>query len=156
MKIREAKEDDCEEIVEKLWQKLAKLHVESSDWYELQDNAVEVEFEHLKEFMQKEDSLVLVAEDGGELIAFLSASVKDRPPIYKESEIGEISNIFVSKAYRRDRLGSSLVVEAEKWFREKDIELVRTSAGEVNELAQEFWNSIGYQDHRRVKYKEIK
>ena len=153
MNIREAEKEDLDKLVQ-LWIKFNEVHDRINDWVELEENLEDIGRSDLKEYMQEDEKRVLVAE-GEELAGFVSFSVEEHPDIIKQEEIGVIDKVFVKKEYRNEGIASQLVKEAEAWFDEEGLELLKTRVAVENRKAQSFWSDKGFENFLTVKFKEL-
>lgn len=120
----------------------------------MDENATEDYLSFVKDSIEKDNCLVLVAETESKLIGFLRAEIVDRPPVFKVNKIGDIGDLFVKKEWRRKGIGSRLVKEAEVWFEKREINLLKVSVYVKNKSAQKFWDSKEFKDQISIKYRK--
>lgn len=97
MKIRKATEEDLEKVVE-FWRKFMSYHEEyHSRYITLKDEAEQIFKRDLRENLEDDEELILIAEDEGKKIGYVSASVEEHPEIFQEEKIGKINELYVEK-----------------------------------------------------------
>ena len=99
---------------------------------------------YLRAHLGKADKLCLVAETGGEPVAFLLASIDVRPGVFMEREYGHLSDVYVQEAQRGKGVGKALVAEGLAWFETKRVGRVRLQTDARNTLGFEFWKKLGF------------
>ncbi len=90
-------------------------------------------------------SVLLVAEDRGELVGLVSASVL--PLLHEDGNWCRISALVVSSARRRDGAGRALLEAAEAFGRSRGCRYAEVTSGEraEREVAHRFYEALGYE-----------
>lgn len=101
------------------------------------------------------DFLILVAEEDGKLLGYVLAWVKRRPPLYKKSRLGYLSNIYVQESHRRSGLGSVLYACLEDWFRKKRVDFIQARVHVSNRTALSTFRKWGLKDLVLTLSKEV-
>ncbi len=152
--IREAEERDLLNM-SVLWSDLAEMHQEIMKEYTLADNARQEWIKFMEESMEKNNIISFVAEEKGEIIGFISVSLRRRARIFKLKNIGAIMDLTVKKERRHEGIGRSLVLRAESWIRERGFDLAVLTVAPENEGAMKFWNKMGYKTYLHKKLKKL-
>ncbi|KPA10665.1 acetyltransferase (GNAT) domain protein, partial [Candidatus Magnetomorum sp. HK-1] len=128
-KIREATIDDTAQVF--------LLASELATSFVVEYKAFSKSFEHC---IHNESSLVLVAEDGEEIIGYLLGY--DHYAFFSNGRITGTEEIFVKPEHRGSGIGKALMNKCEKWAKER----FSTLSIVVTRRASEFYKSIGYEE----------
>ncbi len=93
----------------------------------------------IKAFLERSDTFIVVAEDEGEIAGSAMCLVS------ADERQGKIASIAVLRHYRRQRLGSELLGECERIFREKNLTKFSLEVETINEPAIALYSSKGYE-----------
>jgi ribosomal protein S18 acetylase RimI-like enzyme len=99
---------------------------------------------HLEALAADPDGALLVAERGGALGGFLAARAVRRPPLFAETERGEIEALFVREEERRSGAGRSLALAALRWMAERGLPRAALQVAAGNEAGRSFWRALGF------------
>ena len=99
VRIEEAKQRHVPEMVE-IWREFIDFHVERDPIYARNDDAHHFFEKYLKGFMESEESQVLVALDGNQVVGYSIARVAHHSPVFQPKLYGDITEIGVKKEYR--------------------------------------------------------
>lgn len=144
--VADAEEADIPGIVE-LWKECADFHGARDPHFARSEDG-HVHFEkHLRELMKSEDAHVLVAFDQGRPVAFIAAQVAKRPPVFRETAYGLITDLAVTKECRRQGIGQDIMVEVLYWFARRGIRRVEVNVADTNEVARAFWATESFKDY---------
>lgn len=126
------------EILE-LWNENAK---ETADC-ELEKSDREAILNQLEQYLQSQYGAIYIAtNENHQLIGFGLASIKKE--LMYDTIYGQIDEIYVLPAYRRQKIAKRLVDELVNWFNEKhDTSVVNVYVDLENDLALEFWEGVG-------------
>jgi ribosomal protein S18 acetylase RimI-like enzyme len=99
---------------------------------------------HLLALAADPDAVLLVAarEDG--LAGFAALRVVRRPPLFAETERGEIEALYVREDERRRGVGRELVQASRRWLRTRGLRRVALQVAASNEPGQRFWRALGF------------
>jgi len=97
-----------------------------------------------------ESQLVLVAENGGNLVGFLEASIRNFAEDCETDHVGYLEGWFVDPAFRRRGIGGDLVRMAEMWAREKGCSEMASDAELGNEPGLAAHQKLGYSETSRL------
>ncbi|WP_444994896.1 GNAT family N-acetyltransferase [Aliikangiella sp. IMCC44359] len=140
--IRQAVQQDLKLIVN--W--TIKLHQHEDDGVlPVSDDLSEKLTQWLTKEMQNPNCLFLVAEVNQQPIGFIMAcSIINDNGFLKSQIKGLIQLLWVDEKYRKSTVGKSLVNEILTCFKEINISHVECSYTANNQLAKNFWQSIGF------------
>jgi len=126
------------EILE-LWNENAK---ETADC-ELEKSDREAILNQLEQYLQSQYGAIYIAtNESHQIIGFGLASIKKE--LLYDTIYGQIDEIYVLPAYRRQQIAKRLVDELINWFNEKhDTSVVNVYVDLENDLALEFWEGVG-------------
>ena len=91
----------------------------------------------------REDAVVLVAEDEGEVVGMAYGEVHV-PSRFSDERALEISGVVVVAGYRGKGVGRALVREAARFATDYSIPWVELKTFAPNRGAMEFWESLGF------------
>ena len=90
------------------------------------------------------DSRVLVWEEAGDLCGLCVARLLQRPPIFAETERGEIEHLLVRESSRRRGIGRALAEAGLAWMGERGIRRAEVQVTVENDTARAFWRALGF------------
>lgn len=85
----------------------------------------------------------LVAEIGGEIVGYLIG-------VLRWGDIGHILAIAVDESYRREGVGSALMINVLDRLKRKGASRVKLEVRASNELAQKFYDKMGFESREMV------
>ncbi len=91
--------------------------------------------------------LFLVAEADGRVVGYVMGEMEEDNGV----KVGHVVNIAVHEAYRRRGIGSRLMMEIERIFREMGAKRVKLEVREGDEGARAFYRHLGYRETGRLK-----
>jgi len=151
---RKACAADIEAIVE-LWKELTNFHLKRDPHFKPSTTADEAFAAFVGEQIEKDDSLVLVAEDGDTVVAYALAVIATRPPVFEETRYGAVYDLLVTDSHRRQGIGEHMVRKIERWFAERSIRRIDVRVSTRNEVSTRFWRKLGYEPYLETLYREI-
>jgi len=98
----------------------------------------------LSRFVSQRGSRTWIAEEGGEIVGFLIAGRAG-------TSVAHIVTIDVRAECRRRGVGRTMMNAAEKWARDRKLELVYLETAEGNLIAQRFYQARGYSKVERIE-----
>jgi ribosomal protein S18 acetylase RimI-like enzyme len=144
VEIRAAVSSDVPRLVA-LWREMWDFH-RAVDWrYESTPMAEMVMAGWIGDHLERDESLVLVAEEG-EIIGYCLGMILENPPVVPWSRFGHVSELAVTQSARRRGIGESLLERAHAWFRARGCGYVEANVSVTNSVAQGFWRKRGYTD----------
>jgi ribosomal protein S18 acetylase RimI-like enzyme len=142
--IRDAREDDLEDV-DDLWEQLAKHHEGISDRLLLASDSKKKWSKYLRERFAEISTKLIVAEENGEIVAFMLCLLEPNVPVYRERQIGVISDVYVMEELRRRGLTKRMLDFAVVWFRKNKVRTVRLNVAAANLEARAAWRMIGFE-----------
>lgn len=141
MKVRQATPEDVPALVA-LFQELDRMQ---SDWRVFTPRPGFYDEVGLKyrEAMSTENAVVLVAEDGGEIVGMAYGEVRI-PSRFSDERALELSGVVVRTGYRGRGVGRALVQEAARFAGEMGVEWVELKTFAPNQGAMAFWEGLGF------------
>jgi len=110
---------------------------------------------NLVDYISKDDSTVLVAEDSKKIVSYCLVSIISQPPEFGSKLYGYINELLVTGSHRGQGIGAKMVHEAEDWFRSKGIYQIEVGVVALNDVAAAFWQKMGYVPGLVLRNKEI-
>ena len=151
---RTARTKDIDTIVE-LWKEMMDFHFERDRHFARSSTGHEAFAKFVAEHIEKEESLVLVAEEGDAIVAYCIATISNRPPVFETTRYGAIYDLLVTRSRRRQGIGKRLVHEIERWFSQQGIHRIEARVSTRNEVSTQFWRKIGYEPYTETVFREI-
>jgi ribosomal protein S18 acetylase RimI-like enzyme len=141
VKVRQATPDDVPALVA-LFQELDRMQ---SDWrvFTPRPGFYDEVGDKYRESIEKENAVVLVAEDDGEVVGMAYGEVRV-PSRFSDERALELSGVVVRSGFRGRGVGRELVHEAARFAQERDIEWVELKTFAPNQGAMEFWETLGF------------
>jgi ribosomal protein S18 acetylase RimI-like enzyme len=141
VKVRQATPDDVPALVA-LFQELDRMQ---SDWrvFTPRPGFYDEVGDKYRESIEKENAVVLVAEDDGEVVGMAYGEVRV-PSRFSDERALELSGVVVRSGFRGRGVGRELVHEAARFAQERDVEWVELKTFAPNQGAMEFWETLGF------------
>ena len=153
--IREATKRDLEEVV-RLWSDLARHHAPLDPAFSLRPAAGEEIRALVTVQLRDPDAKTFVWEcrDGsakprpgsGRLGALCMVRIDRAPPVQREVERAEITDLIVERALRRRGIGAAILDAALAWVEQSGVERVEVRVAVGNAEGQAFWRSRAFGD----------
>ncbi len=128
-----------------LWRKLNDYHLSIGMHFQADDASVENWLASFTRTLGR-FSFLWVAEQEGEVSAFLLGRLKKTPAYLGGVMVGEISDLYVSDELRGQGIGKQLVSTAMQQFKDQSVHSVEVQIMAQNESGLAFWNSLGFQN----------
>jgi len=141
--IRDAREDDLDGV-SRLWGQLADHHEGLSDHFLLAPDSKKRWSKYLNEKFEEISTKLVVAEEDGEIVAFMLCMLEPNHPIFKERKIGVISDVYVKQQRRRKGLAKKMLDVAVAWFKKNKVRTVRLNVAAANLEARAAWHMLGF------------
>ena len=97
--------------------------------------------ERIPRITAREDSAAMVAEDAGAVIAWIHVEL--RRTLVADQE-AQVMALVVDERCRGGGIGAALMVEAERWARERGASVIRVGSRTTREGAHRFYEREGY------------
>ena len=144
MNIREATKEDVPKILP-VWRELMEFHVQRDACYTTCDGAEEAFSSYVCENIEKDDAMVLVAQDDEKIVGYCQCLVAANPPVYAIKKYGNLADTAVLEQYRRNGIGKQMVEQAMEWFKAKGLERIQVRMAVTNEVSTRFWRKMGFE-----------
>jgi len=140
--LRAATEDDLP-VIASLWGQLDRFHRELGLAFPEVEN---VEEKWLASFTRTLErySFIWLAEDEGQIAAFLLARLKQSPAFLGGVQVGEISDLYVGESVRGEGVGAQLVALAMQKFEDLAVHSVEVQILAGNDQGLDFWRKQGF------------
>lgn len=138
-----------------LWQEFMDFHKERDPAFARSADGHEYFKEFIASHLEKESSLVLVAEQDGAVVGYCLAMLAKYPPVFASRDYGTVYDLAVTQRCRKAGIGEKMYQSAEKWFLEKGIHRIELRVVVSNEIATAFWRKMGFLPHVEVLFKKI-
>lgn len=148
LKIQKATLSNLDELVN--MQTSLHSHLEKANpsiWRYVEEERKTLLRKELSMFLTDKKSLILVPEVGEEIVGFGHGMVDyriERIP----SRVGIITTVYVQECWRRQFIGSRLVLELCQFFKDNNVQEVSVGYIVGNSEADRFWESFGFQPIR--------
>lgn len=109
----------------------------------------------LMRMAQNERSVFLVAEDDGQLIAFITSTIEEGIPIYRLKEFAFIHDLWVEPEYRQKGTARQMVMLSVERFHQMGVKQIRLDTTPMNENARRLFASCGFRFSNIEMLKEI-
>jgi len=97
--------------------------------------------ERIRRITGREDSAAMVAEDGGAVIAWIHVELRRTLVADREAQV---MALVVDERCRGGGIGAALMVEAERWARERGASVIRVGSRTTREGAHRFYEREGF------------
>jgi ribosomal protein S18 acetylase RimI-like enzyme len=155
MKIVPATDLNVAEIVD-IWKEFMDFHSDIDPFITRRDDGHKIFEKFVRENIESDDSLVLVATDSDNVIGFSLVFISNRPPVLKSEKYGFIDDMAVRSGYRRMGAGTAMLAKINEWFESKDITRIELNVIPNNREGYSFWAKNGFRVFRHTLYMDKK
>jgi ribosomal protein S18 acetylase RimI-like enzyme len=152
--IRDAREDDLDGVSD-LWEQLAGHHEMLSEDFALAPDSKRKWSRYLRDKFNEISTKLIVAEEDGEIVAFMLCLLEPNYPIFKERKIGVISDVYVKQERRRKGLAKKMLDVAAAWFKKNRVRTVRLNVAADNLEARAAWRMLGFDPFMIAKHLDL-
>jgi ribosomal protein S18 acetylase RimI-like enzyme len=149
MRIRKAVETDLPSIVA-LWVEIMNFN-QCAIPFPLVEGAGTQHGEFVKQRLDSDKCLILVAELDGCVVGYCRSGVAHYPPVYEQQPYGTVAELVVAHEYRRCGIGRKLYERALEWFQSQSIKRVEVGTATRNPVSNAFWGKMGFETFRETK-----
>ena len=118
-------------------------------------NAAAVFEGFLKKNIRSKNGCVFIAEDDKVAVGYCLLCIKKNIPIFALEKIGYLSDLFVKKKHRGQRISSLLKDAGMAWFREKGITFISIAVSAENTHAHSVYEKWGFFDYQTEMRRRI-
>ena len=154
VKIRKAKQTDLIDIAE-LWKEFIDYHKELDSIFTQSRNSIYYFKKYASNHITSKISFVLVAKYKNKTVGYSISYLAKYPPVFANTKHGFISDLMVSKDFRRSGLGKKIFKENVTWFNLKNIKRVELSVSVKNRSATKFWKKMGFEPYMEKRIKKL-
>jgi len=131
--------------IKPLWHALYEHQFQHGMLLRLPDGAYDAWLKSIVPFLGRFASVV-VAEQHGEIVAFVAGRLRTLPPYFGAATVGYISEVFVRESHRSAGLGRRLLAFALEWFRAQQIQRVELQVVAGNPDGIRFYRQLGWHE----------
>jgi GNAT superfamily N-acetyltransferase len=141
MKVRQASPDDLPDLVT-MFQELDRMQRE---WrvFTPRPGFYDEVADKYRRAIERQDALVVVAEDGGDVVGMAYAELRV-PSRFSDERALEVSGVVVRSGHRGKGVGRALVQEAARFAGEHGVGWLELKTFVPNEEAMGFWRALGF------------
>ena len=153
--IKKVKKNDLQTIL-KLQQELSKHHEKMTPTkdFKLYEKKRKNTTRDLKKFilehLNKKSSLILLAYYQEKSVGFSISFVKETIPIFKIRKYGYISDLYVKRKYRGQKIGKKLINLSINFFKKKKLKFVELAVRSYNQKAIKVYHKAGFKDYNQT------
>jgi GNAT superfamily N-acetyltransferase len=152
--ILKATTKDVPAIVE-LWKELMDYHKKLDPLFTRSTSGHKRFAEFLIHHINSNDSRVFVAMDGKNPVGYCLIKISDYPPVLEKQQYGELSNMAVTKKYRRCGIGKRLIKKVCQWCAKRGISRIEARYSTANQPTAEFWAKVGFRPYLETTFLEV-
>lgn len=153
--IRKAKIEDIEQIA-KLQKEYMQYHAAKDPYFEFKTNISKVWKDYAKQTIKDPTQLIVIAEEDERIVAYMTARIVKKAPIYKIDQVGQIGDAYVSLSYRKRGIFTQLLEEINKWFRSKKLKYIEHPVSANNPLGLQIWKKKGFEEYMIMMKRKIR
>lgn len=141
--IRKATFEDLDAIL-KLWDEMMREHQAGDGRVRLTAGALGAYRQYLCYHLVHGESCVRVAYGAEGVVGFCLLAINRNLPMFEPDRYGYLSDLAVAPAWRRRGIGRTLVEEAGRWLRERDVHSIQLQYYSFNAAGEAFWRAMGF------------
>jgi len=153
-RVRPATAKDLDRVAA-LWTGITLHHEPIDPVFRMRDDADGELSELLRAIRRDPDAEIFVYDDAGDLPGMCIVRIDRSPPIMREVERAEITDLGVREDARRRGIGSQLLAAALAWVRASGVGRVEVQVASANREGQAFWRAHGFGDLMDVLHKRL-
>jgi GNAT superfamily N-acetyltransferase len=142
-------------LLTELWIAITRHHEPLDPLYRLRAGAEGEARQLLQAWLRDPDARAFVCEAGDDPVGMACVRIDRAPPILREVERAELTDLFVRPAWRRRGLGRALARAALDWVASRGVRRVEVRVVAANTGARAFWRALGFGDHVQVLQLEL-
>ena len=162
-RVREATPRDLDSVAE-LWSAITEHHAGIDEFF-TQRSGLQAEREVrelIRRLHRESDAAIFVVDEldpspaeEASILGMCIVRIDHAPPILKETERGEITDLFVRPEARRGGVASALATSALSWLRAAGVDRVEIQVAVGNAEGQAFWRALGFGELMDVLQKRL-
>ncbi len=143
--VRSARAKDLDRVAA-LWTAITDHHHGIDPLFTMRPDGEDALGDLLRAMQRDPDTQILVYDEAGDLPGMLIVRIDQSPPILRESERAEITDLGVRESERRRGIAGVLVDAGLDWVRASGVERVEVHVAHENPEGQGFWRARGFSD----------
>jgi len=156
IEIRRAEERHINDIGN-LWLEFMRFSQDIDTIYAPREGTVPVFInDYLRPVINDENSLVLVALDGGRAVGYSYSLISEPSDLVKRGRYGLIHDMFITAGSRRKGIGDKMFDEIIKWFHSNGIDRVELEVIVNNPAAYSFWEKHGFTEFKHTLFRHTR
>ncbi|WP_049972436.1 GNAT family N-acetyltransferase [Haladaptatus cibarius] len=154
MRIRRLRATELVRFVDDLWLPFAREMAAMDEFDTLAEHGVRANvFSYIKDRYSDDDIATFVADDGDELVGYVTVEKRASPPVFVRGPRGYIDSLYVVRSRRESGIATRLMLRAESWARRQGCEYLSLDVHADNEIAQSLYRRDEFEikRHRMTK-----
>ena len=143
--VRPAELKDLDRVAA-LWTAITDHHRRIDPLFTMRPEADDALRDLLGAMQRDPETLILVYDEGGDLPGMLIVRIDQSPPILRETERAEITDLGVRESERRRGIANVLLDVGLDWVRASGVSRVEVHVAKGNPEGQGFWRARGFAD----------
>lgn len=143
--VRPANKKDLDRVAA-LWTAITHHHEGIDPLFTMRPDADDALRDLLDAMHRDPETLIAVYDEEGDLPGMMIVRVDQSPPILRETERAEITDIGVRESERRRGIANVLLDFGLDWIRASGVERVEVNVARANAEGQAFWRKRGFAD----------
>lgn len=143
--VRPAEKKDLDRVAA-LWTAITHHHQRIDPLFTMRSDGDDALRDLLATMQRDPETLILVYDEGGDLPGMMIVRVDQSPPILRETERAEITDIGVRESERRRGIANVLLDFGLDWIRASGVARVEVNVAHANPEGQAFWRKRGFAD----------
>jgi ribosomal protein S18 acetylase RimI-like enzyme len=152
--VRPGRRDDAEAAA-RLWVQSAEEHTLYDNVYATAPDAEKIMRRFLADLYSSSYSCLLIAEENGKLVGFLSGELREGSPAFEPKTWAAVEDVYVLPGYRSQGIGSILFEEFQNWATERDTDGISLQVATKNVRARKFYENLGFREVSVYQVKEF-
>jgi GNAT superfamily N-acetyltransferase len=153
-RVRPAAAGDLATLTE-FWIAITRHHEPLDPLFRLRPGAEGEVRELLRAWLRDPEARAFVGEAGGEAVGMACVRIDHAPPILRETERAELTDLYVRPAWRRRGVGRALARAALDWAAKRGVRRVEVRVASANAEGRSFWRALGFGDHMQILQREL-
>jgi ribosomal protein S18 acetylase RimI-like enzyme len=138
-----------------LWTAITRHHESLDPVFRMRDDADGELTELLRMIARDPEAAILVYDDEGDLLGLCIVRLDRSPPIMREVERAEITDLGVREGARRRGIATAMLDEALAWVKQSGVSRVEVQVATGNREGQAFWRAREFGDLMDVLHKRL-
>ncbi len=154
---KEEYKEQMVELLEEFYQYL--IHIDPLKRLRIQEGYGDAELKKIREDISSKEGIFYLALSGNEIAGFVTAVIHRQTPEDLlgtiPTNIGRVTNLYVSALNRQKGLGTTLLEKAEVYVRSKGCDVIKVEVFAPNTPARNFYAKLGYEPRTIDQIKKL-